>query len=133
MRPLSAVAFALCAAVLWHTPVMAAPINAPLRAEIDALLSTLQSSSCQFRRNDAWHDALTAKTHLLRKLDYLEGKNAVHSTEQFIELAASNSSVSGQPYWVRCGSAVPVASKNWLSAQLQVVRASSRAAALSAR
>jgi Family of unknown function (DUF5329) len=100
---------------------LADPTAAPVRTEIDALLTTLQSSGCAFNRNGTWHGAAEAKGHLLRKLDYIEGKSTVKSTEQFIELAATKSSSSGKPYQVRCGSAV-VDSQPWLTRQLAALR-----------
>lgn len=104
-------------------PLHAAPVAAPVRSEIDALLSTMQASRCEFSRNGSWFAAPEAKAHLLKKLDYLEGKNAVQTTEQFIELAAASSSTSGQPYLVKCGTAAPVQSRQWLLMQLKLLRA----------
>src|SRR5262249_4988555 len=100
----------------------AAPLPPAARAEVDALLARLAASSCQFNRNGSWHDAQEAKTHLLRKLDYLEGKDLVKTAEQFIELGAAKSSTSGKPYLVRCGSAAAVESKAWLLAELKALR-----------
>jgi len=105
----------------------AASLSPAARAEIDALLSRLQTSSCTFNRNGTWYPATEAKSHLLRKLKYLEDRGAVQSTEQFIELAASTSSTTGQPYLVKCGSGAPVQSGTWLLSQLQGMRASGRA------
>jgi hypothetical protein len=103
---------------------LAAPAAAPaMRAEINALLDRLQASGCEFNRNGSWHGGPQAKAHLLKKLDYLEGKNAVQGTEQFIELAAATSSSSGKPYLVRCGDAAPVPSKQWLTQELNRLRA----------
>ena len=107
---------------------LAAPVSAPVRAEIDALLASLGSSGCDFNRNGSWHRASEAKSHLLRKLEYLEGKNLVATTEQFIELAASSSSSSGKPYQVKCSGGAAIESRSWMLSQLKVVRASSRAA-----
>ncbi len=105
-------------------PASAAPVPPPVRAEIDALIGALQTASCQFNRNGSWHSAAEAKTHLLRKLDYLEKKNLVQSTEQFIERGASTSSSSGKSYLVKCGNADPVDSKTWLGGQLKIIRSS---------
>lgn len=63
----------------------AAPLPATARAEVDALLTRLQSSGCQFNRNGSWHAGAEARAHLLKKLDYLERKNLVQTAEQFIE------------------------------------------------
>ncbi len=101
----------------------AAPTPAPIRAEIDALMGKLVASGCQFDRNGSLHSGAEAKRHILRKLDYLEGKRTLQSTEQFIELAASQSSISGKPYVVKCGSAPAVPSQQWLLTQLQDLRA----------
>ncbi len=100
----------------------AAPLPPAARAEVEGLMQRLQSSGCQFNRNGSWFSASEARDHLLQKLDYLERKDMVHSTEQFIALGASESSMSGKPYLVRCGSAAPVESKRWLSAELQGLR-----------
>ena len=104
-----------------------ASLSPAARAEIDALLSGLEASSCTFHRNGTWYPATEAKSHLLRKLKYLEDRGMVRSAEQFIELAASSSSTSDQPYLVKCGSGTPVQSGAWLRAQLEVVRSSGRA------
>ncbi|MDN3919236.1 DUF5329 family protein [Roseateles violae] len=103
----------------------AAPLPPPVRAEVDALLDRLQRSGCQFGRNGSWYEAGEARAHLLKKLAYLEDKNLVASSEDFIERAATRSSVSGQAYLVRCGGsqAAPVESRAWLSAELKALRA----------
>ena len=81
--------------ILWSASA-AAPAPVPVRAEIDGLLARLQSSGCEFNRNGSWYSGAEAKTHLMRKLDYLDGKDLVTSTEKFIELGASTSSSSGK-------------------------------------
>ncbi|MGH8856349.1 MAG: DUF5329 domain-containing protein [Telluria sp.] len=114
----------LISALLLATGAHAAPTPAPVRAEIDALLAKMQASSCQFERNRSWHSAADARAHLLRKLEYIEkGKRAVASTEQFIDAAATKSSVSGTPYRVKCGGAQPVPSADWLNRELKALRA----------
>jgi hypothetical protein len=119
-RQLASIIFAA-----WCCVSLAAPTPAPVRAEIDALLARLQTSGCQFSRNGTWHDAAKAKEHLLHKLKYIERKGTVQSTEQFIELAASVSSSSGKAYEVKCGSAAPVQSQQWLTGELAKLRSSS--------
>jgi len=113
----------LAATLLALVQSMAASAASPqVRAEIDALLARLQSSGCEFNRNGSWHSASDAKAHLLSKLEQLEGRSAVQSTEQFIDLAASTSSVTGTPYLVKCGSAMQVPSGTWLHMQLRSIR-----------
>ncbi len=116
---LAAIVLALCAGL----PSQAAfTLPASTRTEIDVLLGQLQSSSCAFNRNGVWHTAGDARAHLLRKLRHLEERGAVRSAEDFVELAASTSSVNGTPYLVRCGAGEPVASRAWLLAQLKLLR-----------
>ena len=90
-------------------------------------MDRLETSGCEFNRNGAWYTAAEAKTHLLRKLKYLEDNGAVQSAEQFIELGASTSSFTGQPYLVRCAKDAPVPSRSWLLTQLQALRSGARA------
>ena len=100
----------------------AASLAPSARAEIDALLSRLEASSCTFGRNGTWYPATEARLHLLSKLKYLENRGAVQSAEQFIERAASSSSTTGRPYLVKCGNGAPLDSRTWLTLQLQGIR-----------
>ena len=43
----------------------------------------------------------------------------IASALDFIEKAASESSLSGTPYQVKCGEAAPIASRAWLSEELK--------------
>jgi hypothetical protein len=93
------------------------------RQEVEAVLERLAQSGCRFHRNGEWYDAQKARAHLEDKLAYLERWSTLESAEQFIEKAASGSSVSGQPYLVQCGESEPVPSAEWLRAQLKALRA----------
>lgn len=117
----AAPALLLSLALTFHAH--AAPLPPAARAEVDALLARLQASGCEFNRNGSWYSGTEAKAHLLKKLDYLEGKDMVKTAEQFIEQGASTSSMSGKPYLVRCAGKAPVESGKWLVAELQAVRA----------
>ena len=104
----------------------AAPTLVSVRAEIDTVLARLQTSNCEFNRNGSWYKAEEAKLHLVRKLEYLEEKTTIQSTEQFIKLAGTSSSLSGKVYQVRCSGAAPVPSAQWLTTELNAVRAASK-------
>jgi hypothetical protein len=106
---------------------IAASLAPAVSNEIDALMARLESSSCAFNRNGSWHTAAEAVAHLKDKLQYLEERNMVKTTEQFIELAASKSSMTGAPYLVRCANEAPVQSANWLSLQLRAIRSAAPA------
>lgn len=100
----------------------ATPLAQPVRAEIETLLGTLPASGCQFNRGETWHAGAEAQSHLLKKLDYLDRRGLVRTTEEFIALGASASSMSSKPYLVRCGTSQPVESKTWLQEQLKLIR-----------
>lgn len=102
---------------------LAASSPTPVRTEIESLLVRLEKSGCQFNRNGSWYSGTEAKTHLLRKLAYVEDKGQLQSTEQFIELAASKSSLSGDAYQVKCANTSPLPSQQWLLKELLAVRA----------
>ena len=102
-------------------PAAAAP-SAEAKAEIAGLMDALASSGCRFQRNGSWHDATEARAHLQRKYDYLLKKDKVDSAEQFIERAASRSSMSGRAYRVRCDGREQDA-VSWFDGQLKRLRA----------
>jgi hypothetical protein len=107
---------------------LAAPLAAPLTAhaaptpavqeEINYLLSYIEKSGCEFYRNGSWSDAKTAQGHMRTKYDYLAGRDYVASVSDFIAKAASESSLTGSPYQVRCGQNQPVLSRVWLTEEL---------------
>jgi len=99
----------------------AASLSPVARAEIESLLGRLEASSCEFQRNGARHSAAEASSHLRVKLKVLDERGMVASAEQFIERAATQSSMTGGPYLVRCANAAPVPSSTWLSSQLQLM------------
>ena len=90
--------------------------------EIDLLLRELGASGCRFQRNGTWYEAAKAKEHLQTKRNYLARKGRIRTTEDFIALGASESSMSGKAYRVACPDAPEVDSKVWLEARLKVLR-----------
>jgi Family of unknown function (DUF5329) len=102
-----------------------AATTAEVNTEIQQLLQQLEVSGCQFNRNGTWYSSAEAKTHLLRKLDYLNRKGSLNNTEQFIELAASKSSSTGKPYLVKCDNNASN-SQIWLTNTLSQLRKQSK-------
>ncbi|RWA53136.1 hypothetical protein AU476_15040 [Cupriavidus sp. UYMSc13B] len=100
------------------TPLIAVAAPPTAQAEIAHLFDYLSGSACQFNRNGTWYSGKEAVEHLKKKYSYLDDRGAITSTEQFIELGASRSSVSGKPYMVRCPSTEPVVSAVWLKSEL---------------
>ena len=119
---LVATTLALSLSVFGHA-ALAAELSASARQEIEHLFSHLEQSGCQFQRNGAWHSAPDAAAHLRQKYGYLRKKKLLGSTEDFIERAASQSSMSGKPYEVRCAQGAAVRSADWLGAELKLYRA----------
>jgi len=126
-RPSMRAALSYLALFAWGASVQAAPMAPAARAEVDALLTRLQSSGCEFNRNGSWYPGADAKAHLLKKLAALEGKNLVQTAEQFIARGASSSSMSGKSYLVRCAGQATVESAQWLTTELHQMRAAKAA------
>ena len=97
------------------------------RKEIAGLMDALSASGCQFQRNGDWHGAKEARAHLQRKYDYLLNKDKVDTAEQFIQRAASQSSMSGRAYRVKCAGREQDAA-DWFTAQLQKIRSTGKPA-----
>ncbi|MFF2048101.1 YfeK family protein [Stenotrophomonas bentonitica] len=108
-------------ALLLGGRAQAAPGEAA-RREIAGLIGALDGSSCRFQRNGSWHDAAEARAHLQRKYDYLLRKDKVDTAEQFIERAASQSSMSGKPYRIACPGQPEQTAAVWFTARLAALR-----------
>ena len=93
------------------------------KVEIAHLFTTLEASNCQFNRNGSWHDAKEAAAHLSTKYKYLQNLNLIPSTEKFIERAATESSLSGKAYQIKCADNVAQLSAPWFMAALAKYRA----------
>lgn len=107
-------AFSLCA--------RAEGISNTTAQEIEHLLVFLEKSGCQFNRNNSWHSAAEAAAHIRKKYNYLARKKMLTDTESFIKKAATESSISGKAYIVRCGGQVDINSALWFSQELAVYR-----------
>jgi hypothetical protein len=99
----------------------AAPPDA--KAEIGHLLAYLQQSGCSFARNGTWYTAKRAGEHLEDKYRvWLKRDTGMPTAESFIDQVASRSSISGQPYLVRCGDTPPIESGTWFRRELERFR-----------
>ena len=90
--------------------------------EIFHLFDYLGKSNCEFNRNGSWYSPLEAVQHLERKYHWLVKKGLINTAEQFIERAASRSSMSGQSYLVKCGDSKPINSSEWFMQELKKFR-----------
>lgn len=99
-------------------PVARAEPPASVQAEVGFLLRYVETSGCEFYRNGTWHDSKAAQVHLRDKYEYLAASNLVNTTEAFIERAATESSLSGQAYEVKCSGRATTSSNKWLRDEL---------------
>ena len=100
-----------------------------VQIEIDCLLQYIEASGCSFYRNGSWYDGSRARAHLRAKYDYLAARNLIRTAEDFIDKGATKSSLSGQPYQIRCGTRPTVDSGQWLRQVLAHYRAAVRSRA----
>jgi hypothetical protein len=102
---------------------MAEPL-ANVQAEVGYLLQHVEKSGCAFNRNGTWYDGKRASAHLSDKYQYLVVKGRINTTEEFIERAATASSISGTRYQIKCGGSASVDSNRWLREALAAYRQS---------
>ena len=87
--------------------------------EVKYLLSFIEQSGCEFNRNGSWASAKAAQAHVQSKLDYLLRQDKIVTALDFIDKAASESSMTGTPYQVKCGKAAAILSRTWLTDELK--------------
>jgi len=114
--------FATLAWSLAAIAAIAADIDMTTQIEIDHMFARLQQSNCRFDRNGKWYGPERAVQHVNRKYQYLLKKKAIQSAENFIDRAASRSSTTGKPYWVKCGESAAMKSADWFQAELEGLR-----------
>ena len=110
-------------AALVLAPVARADPPTSVQVEVNFLLGYIDGSGCEFYRNGTWHTSQVAQAHLRDKYNYLAARNMINTTEQFIERAATQSSLSGQAYEVRCSGGAAVSSNQWMREKLAHFRA----------
>jgi len=105
-------------------PMQLARAETPVsvKLEVNFLLGFIEGSECAFYRNGTWHDSKAAQAHIRDKYKYLAAGNLIHSTEEFIDKAASQSSLTGQAYQVKCNGGAAMESKQWLRSELARMR-----------
>lgn len=89
-------------------------------AEINHLLHFVKHTQCQYERNGTLHSGVDAVAHIKKKYDYY--KDDIKTTEDFIELSATKSTMSGKAYQVHCPNKKAITSKQWLLDELATFR-----------
>ena len=97
----------------------AAAADAPAKTEIDHLLNFIGTSSCTFVRNGTEYPADKAREHLAGKYQFVGSR--ISTAEEFIKYLATGSSMSGEPYHVKCGK-TDALSGAWLGDELRRYR-----------
>ena len=93
--------------------------EAPAKDEIDHLLKFVAASSCTFVRNGTEYPSDKAREHLEGKYRFVGSR--ISTAEEFIKYLATGSSMSGEPYRVKCGK-TDALSGAWLTDELNRYR-----------
>ena len=88
--------------------------------EVDHLLAFVKNSGCTINRNGTDHPAKKGVSHIENKYDYF--RDDIKSTEEFIELSATKSTMSGDYYTVKCAGKETIKTQDWLLAELKRYR-----------
>lgn len=91
------------------------------RREVEHLINYLKVSTCQMVRNGKAYDGDDGAKHVRRKYNHFQDQ--ISNTEQFIEYAATKSTMSGKLYEVNCPGQDPTPSRDWLLQELKTFRA----------
>ena len=111
------------ALALWLPGSASSALPASVRVEVECLLASVRNSGCLFFRNGTWHEGKAAEAHLRDKFDHLVFHGRIESVEDFIEGAATTSSLSGRPCSLKCAGSEAVSSDRWLLNRLARHRA----------
>jgi hypothetical protein len=112
------VAAALCSLALVSGVVDGALPEPEQADEIEHLLSFVENSRCRFERNGKWYEPDAAAYHLRRKYAFLLQRAERVTTADFIEHAATASSVTGRMYRVQCPDVPVLLAAAWLRDEL---------------
>ena len=89
-------------------------------SEVKHLLDFIKNSGCIINRNGTDHPADKGISHIETKYDYF--RDDINSTEDFIELSATKSTMSGDYYTVTCPGENTIRTQDWLLTELKSFR-----------
>lgn len=98
----------------WSGKALAGPFTE--QRKIEYLLAAIESSDLIFVRENTEYSGKDAKAHLQHKLD-VAGSHVV-TAEDFIEKIASQSSLTGNPYYVQFNDGTREEAGKWLRDKL---------------
>jgi hypothetical protein len=99
---------------------IAVALNPQTKAEIDELITYVETSGVRFIRNGSEYSGTEGAQHLRDKLAKAGGR--VKTTDDFITGIASKSYLSGKPYLVKFPDAHTQPTGEWLRAHLAETR-----------
>lgn len=88
--------------------------------EVEHLLAFVKNSDCIINRNGTDHPADKGISHIETKYDYF--RDDISSTEEFIDLSATKSTMSGDYYTVSCPEKKTIKTQDWLLIELNKYR-----------
>lgn len=100
--------------------VASADVPADQLVEVNHLLAYVKNSGCIINRNGSDHAAEKGVSHIESKYDYF--RDDINSTEDFIELSATKSTMSGDYYTVTCPGENTIRTQDWLLTELKSFR-----------
>ncbi|UCE63419.1 MAG: DUF5329 family protein [Nitrospirota bacterium] len=106
--------------IILHALITAPAFGGDMQQEINHLLQFVKHTVCQYERNGQLHSGKEAVEHIKKKYYYF--KDDIDSTEKFIELSATKSTLSGKFYFVHCPNRPPLKSQDWLLEELNHYR-----------
>src|SRR5678816_1859779 len=112
-------ALAALAATLVFALAGVASAETSAKREIDHLLNFVATSSCTFVRNGTEYPPDKARDHLASKYQFAGSR--ITTAEEFIKYLATESSMSGELYHVKCGKTEAL-SGVWLTNELNRYR-----------
>jgi len=98
----------------------ASDLQAVQVVEINHLIKYVSDAGCTFIRNGNAYSSAEAVEHIHKKYAYF--KADIDSAEKFIELSATQSTLTGKKYTIKCPGKEVVESRKWLLEELQDLR-----------
>jgi hypothetical protein len=108
--------------LMYYATTVPADVPPAQVAEIEHLISFVQNSQCTMTRNGTDYPPQKAVSHIRKKYDYF--RDDIKNTEDFIEYAASRSTMSGKDYTVICPGEKAMTTRQWLLNELTRLRSS---------
>ena len=111
----------LLIAALFVSSAAAAGDADQTNVEIKFLIDHVKNASFIFIRNGKEHSAEDAYNHMMKKYNYFKDK--IDSTEKFIELTLTKSTMTGEKYKIKLPDSTIVLSQDYFLEKLILLRA----------